>query len=64
MKKQPQFSVTVTYTNGQPPGYHKGTWLAVTKWLGAQENLADAQIGRVIAEETVAGLRAAALSEN
>jgi hypothetical protein len=44
--RQPQFSITVTYKDDQPPGYHAGTWKAVTKWLGAQQNVADAQIGR------------------
>jgi hypothetical protein len=44
--RQPRFSVTTTYTDNQAPGYCAGTWLAITKWLGAQVNLADAQIGR------------------
>jgi len=46
-QKQPRFSVTVTYTDGQAPGYHAGTWKAVTTWLGTQQNVADADIAPV-----------------
>jgi hypothetical protein len=42
--KQPRFSVTVTYTDeAKAPGYHAGTWKAVTKWLGQQQDVKDAQ---------------------
>jgi hypothetical protein len=47
--KQPRFSVTTTYTDDQPPGYFTGTWKAVAKWVGTQQNVADAQIAPVAA---------------
>ena len=51
MKKQPRFSVTVTYTDeAKAPGYHAGTWAAVTKWLGGQQGVKDAQFGSADAQ--------------
>jgi hypothetical protein len=46
-EKQPRFSMTVTYTDDQVPGYHAGTLAAVAKWLGRQVNVDSAQIARV-----------------
>jgi hypothetical protein len=48
--RQPQFSVTTTYTDNQPPGYHAGTLKAVSTWLGRQVNLKDADIKPVAAQ--------------
>lgn len=49
MRKQPRFSVTTTYSDNQPPGYFTGTLAAVSKWVGKQQNVADAQIAPVAA---------------
>jgi hypothetical protein len=49
-EKQPRFSMTVTYTDDQVPGYHAGTLAAVAKWLGRQVNVDSAQIAPVAGE--------------